>query len=219
MNAQFWLNRWQEGRTRWHGNVPNPLLVEYWPAIGAPADARVLVPLCGKSLDMPWLAAQGHRILGVELSPLAIAQFFAENALEAHTDPAAIPPRHVSGPIELVQSDIFNVPPQIFASCDAIYDRAAIIALDPAQRQRYARRVYDHLPPGCRGLMITLEYPPEQMEGPPFSVSEEEVRTLLAEQWQIDLLTRRDILADSPNFADQGLSALSTAVYRLHKQR
>ena len=81
MDADFWLERWRQGQTGFHMKRPTPLLAKYWPALGVPRGSRVLVPLCGKSLDMLWLASQGHRVLGVELSPLAVGQFFAENRL------------------------------------------------------------------------------------------------------------------------------------------
>ena len=65
MDADFWQQRWREGRTGFHQDRPTPLLAQYWDAIGVAAGARVLVPLCGKSLDLAWLAARGHRVLGV----------------------------------------------------------------------------------------------------------------------------------------------------------
>ena len=105
-----------------------------------------------------------------------------------------------------------------FAGCDAIYDRAALIALPPPMRERYARTVYDALPDGCRGLLITLEYPQHEMEGPPFSVEEREVRRLFGEHWDIDLLERRDILGSQPSFSEQGVTALHTAVYRMQRK-
>src|SRR5690348_18017582 len=81
MRAEFWLERWREGRTGFHRDTPMPLLLRHWPALALPRGSRVLVPLCGKTLDMPWLAEQGHRVLGVELSPLAVEQFFAGQGL------------------------------------------------------------------------------------------------------------------------------------------
>lgn len=81
MKGSYWLQRWREDRTGWHHSEPIPLLIRHWPALGVPAGSRVLVPLAGKSLDMLWLAEQGFAVLGVELSELAVPQFFSENHL------------------------------------------------------------------------------------------------------------------------------------------
>ncbi|HET7556851.1 MAG TPA: thiopurine S-methyltransferase [Rhodanobacteraceae bacterium] len=218
MDADFWLQRWDEGRTGWHRDAVMPLLEQHWPALGVLRGTRVLVPLCGKSLDMPWLAAQGLHVRGVELAPLAVDQFFAAHDLQPHVREAAYGTHYRTGEIEIVRADVFEVDAAQFAECDAIYDRAALIALPPPMRERYARSVYGALPAGCRGLLITLEYPQHQMEGPPFSVEEREVHRLFGEHWDIDLLERRDILDSQPSFSQQGVTALHTAVYRLQKR-
>lgn len=218
MQAEFWLQRWREGRTGFHHERPMPLLLEHWPSLALPKGSRVLVPLCGKTLDMPWLAAQGHRVLGVELSPLAVAQFFAEHGLvpERHASPMGV--RHVAGDIEIIQGDVFGLDDATLAGCDAVYDRAAVIALPAPMRERYAREVHARLPTGCRGLMITLEYPQTEMEGPPFSVDAAEVDMLFRGDWNVDLLERRDILAAQPEFQEAGVSSLHTGVYRLQRK-
>jgi thiopurine S-methyltransferase len=218
MDADFWLQRWQEGRTGWHREAVMPLLEQHWPALHVPGGTRVLVPLCGKSLDMPWLASQGLHVRGVELAPAAVEQFFAGHELQPHSREAAYGTHYRTGEIEIIRADIFELPAATFAECDAIYDRAALIALPPPMRERYAREVYDRLPAGCRGLLITLEYPQQQMQGPPFSVEEREVHRLLGERWDIDLLERRDILDSQPTFSEQGVTALSTAVYALTRR-
>jgi thiopurine S-methyltransferase len=218
MQAEFWLQRWREGRTGFHHERPMPLLLEHWPSLALPKGSRVLVPLCGKTLDMPWLAAQGHRVLGVELSPLAVAQFFAEHGLvpERHASPMGV--HHVAGDIEIIQGDVFGLDDATLAGCDAVYDRAAVIALPAPMRERYAHEVYARLPTGCRGLMITLEYPQAEMEGPPFSVDAAEVDVLFRGDWNVDLLERRDILAAQPEFQEAGVSSLHTGVYRLQRK-
>jgi thiopurine S-methyltransferase len=218
MQAEFWLQRWREGRIGFHQERPMPLLLEHWPTLALPQDSRVLVPLCGKTLDMPWLAAQGYRVLGVELSPLAVAQFFAGHGLEPVRHESAMGVHHVAGNIEIIQGDVFALDDATLAGCAAVYDRAAVIALPPAMRERYASGLYARLRVGCRGLMITLEYPPAEMEGPPFPVDADNVAALFGSRWAIDLLERRDILASQPGFREAGVSALHTSVYRLQRK-
>lgn len=218
MDADFWLQRWREGRIGWHRDAVMPLLERHWQALEVPRGTRVLVPLCGKSLDMPWLASQGMKVRGVELAPLAIGRFFEEQHLAPRSREATYGTIHDAGGIEIIRADIFEVDAAQFAGCGAIYDRAALIALPPPMRERYARAVYDQLPAGCRGLLITLEYPQHEMQGPPFPVEEREVHRLFGEYWDIDLLERRDILADQPSFSEQGVTALGTAVYALKRR-
>lgn len=218
MDADFWLTRWREGRTGFHRDAPMPLLDKHWPALEVPADSRVLVPLAGKSLDMVWLAAQGHRVLGVELSPLAVEQFLTDNQLDAQTHDTPMGRHYVTDRIEIIQGDVFALDDATLAACNAIYDRAAVIALPPAMRQRYAQQVYARLPADCRGLMITLDYPQTEMNGPPFSVDTHEVHALLDEYCDIEQLERRDILASQPKFSADGVTSLHTVVYALRRK-
>lgn len=218
MEPEFWLERWREARTGFHQDAPTPLLLKHWPAVSAEPGCRVFVPLAGKSLDMAWFASQGYRVLGAELSPLAVAQFFESQGVKPSVHGTADGIHHLAGPIELVQGDVFALDAEVVASCMAVFDRAAIIALPRERRARYVREVYGKLPAGCRGLLITLEYPQQEKAGPPFSVAEDEVRTLFEGQWRVTLLERRDILEQQPNFQADGVTALETAVYRLERR-
>ena len=101
MDAAFWLQRWQEGQIGFHRSDVMPLLEKHWPSLQLPAGSRVLVPLCGKSLDMHWLAAQGHRVLGVELSPLAVTQFFEEAGLTPVRTTSPYGEHFRAGPVEV----------------------------------------------------------------------------------------------------------------------
>nr|WP_295383124.1 thiopurine S-methyltransferase [Pseudoxanthomonas sp.] len=217
MQPEFWLERWREGRIGFHRDAVMPLLVQHWPALAVPAGSRVFVPLAGKSLDMIWLAAQGHAVLGAELSPLAVRQFFEENGLEPQVTDTPTGRLHAVDGIGLMLGDVFALDATTLAACGAVYDRAALIALPPDLRVRYADEVYGRLPTGCLGLLITLEYPQPEKNGPPFSVDEAEVRRLFAARWDVELLERRDILANEPGFRAEGVTALHTAIYRLRK--
>lgn len=218
MDAEFWLQRWQEGQIGFHRDDVMPLLEQHWPSLDMPAGSRVLVPLCGKSLDMHWLAARGHRVVGVELSPLAVTQFFAEAGLTPRRHRSRLGEHFIAGPVEIILGDAFALDAQALADVEGVYDRAALIALPPALRQRYLDTTYAALPGGCRGLLITLEYPQTQKAGPPFSVGQDEVETLFNVSWAAPMLERRDILHQEPRFQAEGLTALSTAVYRLSKR-
>ncbi|HUG57208.1 MAG TPA: thiopurine S-methyltransferase [Candidimonas sp.] len=218
MDADFWLERWRDGRTFFHQSRVTPLLQKYWPQLSLPQGSCVLVPLCGKSLDMLWLAQQGHRVLGVELSQLAVEQFFAENDLEPKIHESAMGRHYVASNIELICGDIFALDAATLDTCIGVYDRAALVALPPEMRERYVRHVYGQLSAKYQGLLLTLDYDQEQMEGPPFSVGEAEVQAIYAEHSQVEVIDRRDILSKEPKFAERGLTQLDTVVYRLSRK-
>lgn len=217
MEPDYWQQRWAEGRIGWHQPDVNTLLRQHWSALSLPEGSRVFVPLCGKSADMAWLAAQGHRVLGVELSHDACAAFFAEHGLVPEVTAHGGFQRYRSGRIELLAGDAFALSAHELADCAASYDRAALIALPESMRQRYAEHVLGKLPAGCRTLLVTLDYPQHEKQGPPFSVDQAEVERLFAANWQIELLERRDILAQQPGFQAEGVTRLNTAAYRLAK--
>ena len=217
MQPDFWHQRWADNQIGFHQSSPTPLLLKHWASLGVAADAKVFVPLAGKSRDMAWLAAQGHRVLGVELSQLAVEQFFAEHGLQPETRDSKYGRHHEAGGIELIVGDAFGLDADLLRDCAAVFDRAALIALSPDLRRRYARALYAALPAGCRGLLVTLEYPQAERDGPPFSVSEDEVQALYAGDWGIDLRDRRPIPADHPGFV-AGVSRLDTAVYALRRR-
>lgn len=217
MDATFWQERWRDGRIGFHQERATPLLERHWDAMGLPAGSRVLVPLAGKSLDMLWLAGRGHRVLGVEISQLAVEQFFAENGLEPAIRESQYGRHYLAGEIELVCGDAFALDAKILTDCAGVFDRAALIALPPQLRERYARELYAHLPGGCRGLLITLECPQHEKTGPPFSVAEAEIRALYGRDWSIEVLERGDILAAQPGFVADGVTALHTVGYRLRR--
>jgi thiopurine S-methyltransferase len=220
METEYWLKRWREGRTGWHRDEVMPLLAKHWAALDVPRGSRVLVPLCGKSLDMLWLAQQGMHVLGVDISPVAVESFLAENHLHARTR-AGVDGTHYEitnapgGEIEIINGDAFAIDPDAIADCDAFYDRAALIAMPAPMRRRLVDELYVQLPAGSAGLFITLVYPGNEMQGPPFSVDDAEVHDLFDRRWRVDCLEYRDILASQPSFSERGVSALHTGVYAL----
>lgn len=218
MECDFWIKRWHEGQTGFHQKKVTPLLQKFWPGLNLPTDSQVLVPLCGKSLDMVWLAAQGHRVLGIELASLPVEQFFDENNLQPTVRKADHGVHYVAGNLEIICGDIFAVDASTLAQCTGVYDRAALIALPDSMRERYTQHVYGSLADNYQGLLLTLEYDQTQMDGPPFSVGEPEVMSLFSPHSQVTVLDRRGILDKEPKFAQRGLTALDTVSYRLNRK-
>ncbi|WP_192034704.1 thiopurine S-methyltransferase [Halomonas sp. YLGW01] len=179
-----WISRWREGRIGFHRQVEHPALVRHWPRLGVEEGAKVLVPLCGKSLDMRWLAAAGHPVLGIELASLAIEQFIAEGGESSRYRQGDFEIWR-QGSIELWCGDFFHFHTQQAADLGAFYDRAALIALPEATRQRYAFHLAQLMPPGARGLLISLTRTPGDEAGPPYSVPADEVRALFGPNFEV----------------------------------
>jgi thiopurine S-methyltransferase len=180
MNREFWLERWQKGQIGFHQDEPEARLVALFPRPAAGGE-RVLVPLCGKSLDMVWLAGQGCEVVGVELSRLACEAFFEENGVECTVRREGRFEVFRGGPYAIYCGDYFDLTPAELAGVSAYYDRAALIALPPEMRSRYVvhlRALLSDRAP--RGLVLAIEYPEGLMQPPPFSVSPAEVESLYA---------------------------------------
>ncbi len=210
-----WLQRWQDQNIGWHHVEFNPHLLNHWHALHMPQGSLVLAPLCGKSRDMAWLAQQGYRIRGVELSPLAVESFFVEHELEPEVTAVAGFERWRAGPYELYCGDIFDLPQLDNSDIDAVYDRASLIALNPHQRQHYAEMLNRLLPEKSRMLLVAMDYPQEEMPGPPYSVQESEVRSLYESRFKVTLLHTLDLLKDSERYGDKGVSRMVEQVYQL----
>lgn len=215
MQADFWHEKWASNQIGFHQPEANPYLQRYWPQLALTPSARVLVPLCGKSLDLLWLAGQGHQVLGVELSDRAVEGFFGEHRLEPQISEEGAFKVYRSDAIELWCGDFFALTAEDVADCTALYDRAALIALPAPMRERYAAHLQQILAPGVQGLLITLDYPQAQMPGPPFAVDDQEVQRLFSQGWQVQSLEEQDVLAESPRFSDAGVTSLVERVYRL----
>jgi thiopurine S-methyltransferase len=218
MDAKFWHERWERGEIGFHQPDYHPALLRYWPSLRLPRISRVFVPLCGRSLDMIWLAGQGHPILGVELSPVAVEGFFDHSTWTVAPRKRGPFASYAMGPYEILQGDFFDLTPELTGGIDAFYDRAALVALPPDMRGRYAARMAELLAPGDTGLLLTLEYDQALMSGPPFSVPAGEVHELFDGHFDVELLSREDTLAASPRFAEKGLKSLHESAFRLARR-
>lgn len=215
MEPKFWRERWARNQIGFHLPQVNAYLQRHWPLLSVAEGSKVLVPLCGKSLDLMWLASQGLRVLGVELSEQAVEAFFNEQNLTPRISERGVFKVYQAGLIEIWCGDFFALGAEPLADCTALYDRAALIALPPLMRVQYAEHLNTLLRPGCQGLLITLDYEQIQKAGPPFAVTDEEVHKLLGERWTLEVLQEQDILGESWKFVQDGVTRLEERAYRL----
>lgn len=215
MNPEFWQERWQKNEIGFHQQEINAHLQDYWPRLSVAAGGQVFVPLCGKSRDLLWLRARGHTVLGVELSPIAVRDFFRENALTPRVSRQGALERCETDGLAVLCGDFFSLTAENLKGVVGVYDRASLIALPPDMRPRYAAHLAAILPKGVAILLVTMEYRQAEMNGPPFSVSEDEVRKLYEKHHDVTCLFTKDILTENPRFRERGLSGLSEKVYQL----
>ncbi|MAT65863.1 MAG: thiopurine S-methyltransferase [Gammaproteobacteria bacterium] len=188
MEAQFWLDKWACNQIGFHADAPHPRLVAHFDALAVGKGARVFVPLCGKSHDMRWLADTGCEVLGVELADLALRDFIAEQRLVAVREPGASLACYRAAGYTLYSGDFFALDGDTLGAVDAIYDRAALIALAPAQRAAYAARLAQLSRCGTRLLLITVDYDQNVVSPPPFVIARDELETLFGRDWAISHL-------------------------------
>lgn len=170
MDPQFWRDAWKEGRIGFHQGSYNDKLVKYFAEFSFTTSQKVLVPLCGKSKDMIWLRDQGLKVTGVELSEKAVEEFLHSHSQEN---------------ITLICGDFFRF--QEPESFDYVYDRAALVALPYEMREEYVKVIYRSLKPGGKILLITYQYHANELQGPPFSISDEEIERLFRKNFTIEL--------------------------------
>lgn len=216
MDAAFWHERWTSNRIGFHQDEVNPYLKAYWPRLGLQG-GRVLVPLCGKSRDMLYLRDRGHAVLGVELSPIAVEAFFKENGLGAEQEQRGAFAAWQCDGIEVLCGDFFALDRPDARGIEGVYDRASLIALPPGMRARYAGLLAGLMDRDARALLVTIDYPQDEKEGPPFSVPEGEVLELFGDDFGVQRLESRDVLDENRRLREQGITSLKEEVYLLER--
>lgn len=223
MEIDFWLQRWENNETGFHQQAINPYLQYFYgtkgPAVEQRENLKVFVPLSGKSKDMLWLSQNNYRVFAVECSERAVIDFFEENALNyrhAKNDAHALyMSSDQAAQIEIFQGDFFALQPQDLEGVTDVFDRASLVALPEEMRQQYAEKMAELQQPGVRNLLVTLSYDQAEMNGPPFSVSEENVYDLYSHNFSIEKLCFKEIINDEPGFQQRGLQSLVETVYKL----
>ncbi|MGL5795265.1 MAG: thiopurine S-methyltransferase [Waterburya sp.] len=213
MDPGFWLQRWENNNIGFHKSEANPMLVKYFGELSLLKSSRVFLPLCGKTLDIPWLLSEGYRVAGAELSEIAVEQLFDELGVEPKISRIGAVSLYSAKDIDIFVGNIFDVSSTILGSVDAIYDRAALIALPEQIRNRYTAHLTE-ITGKAPQLLITCVYYQNLMEGPPFSVSNEEVNRHYSDIYDLSLIESTDIVGGL-----KGKCATKENVWLLHKHQ
>ncbi len=219
MDQNFWLKRWEDAETGFHRAKPHPLLAAHWSELNLAKESQVFVPLCGKSSDMIWLAERGHKVVGAELSPIAVDGFFADLDLTPKVENNTGLELKTAGPYRIWQSDVLELTRCDVGEIDSIYDRAALVALPPDMQANYAHLLTHLLSVGGQLFLVSLSYDQNEMKGPPFSISNETIQRLFAKHFEIvHRTTNSDALGESQNLKERGLTALTESLYILTRR-
>lgn len=191
MDPKFWHQRWAERRIGFHKTETNPILLKYWSWLGLGKGTRVMVPLCGKTVDIGWLAAQGHDVVGAELSETAVTELFEELGVTPTITQTAAH-KHFSAPqVDIYVGNIFDLTPDLVGPIDAIYDRAALVALPLDLRTRYSAHLR-HLTDTAPQLLSCFSYDESLLDGPPFSIDRPGIEAQYQDHYTISELDRFD---------------------------
>ncbi len=217
MNKDFWQARWAEGRIGFHLPMVNPNLVEHKARLlSETTSGTVLVPLCGKTLDLIFLKETGLRIIGIEIVEQAIIEFFQESKLDFIIEESSDFKVYKSQNLEFWHGDIFDLE-KLDLKIDFIFDRASIVALEQSLRDRYAGLMNSITSEGCRKLLLSFDYNQNDMSGPPFSVPETAIRKYYEGHWLIEKFQSTDIISKAERFAERGLKSFIEEVYLLER--
>ena len=211
----IWESRWQEGRIGFHLQQVNTYLRRFSAHLLKSEPENIFVPLCGKTLDLPWLADRTKKVVGVEMVSQAVEEFYAENELSYSIQPVGKLQLFKNDSIDIFQGDFFDLTQEETGLFEAIYDRGSIVALARPERQKYVEHLLSFLATDGRLLLITLEYDQEQMSGPPFSVSDVEIEMFFSQYGRLELLKTCDILDE--RLRNKGLDGILERVYQLIK--
>ena len=193
MEQAFWHERWSKRETAFHEGKPNRWLVAHLDALGLAPGSRLFLPLCGKTVDIHWLLGRGFRVVGVDLSPIAIGALFdelgADPVITTVATPSGTLSRYSAASIDIFVGDVFALNAATLGNVDAVYDRAALVALPPDMRGRYAEHLAA-ITGLATQLLVGFEYDQALFDGPPFSVPEAEIERVHGARYDRRLLVR-----------------------------
>ena len=192
MDPNFWYQRWEKNEIAFHEGKPNHLLVAYFQELSLPKGRRIFLPLCGKTRDISWLLSKGYRVAGAELSQLAIEQLFMDLGLQPEISETGDLRQWSAPQLDIFVGDFFALSRKTLGSIDAIYDRAALVAMPETMRPRYAEHLIE-LTHRAPQLLICYDYDQRALDGPPFSIDHEEVARQYGSTYELKLLASVDV--------------------------
>jgi thiopurine S-methyltransferase len=212
MQAAFWHERWAQNQLGFHLDQPNPLLLTHINALALKAGSLICIPLCGKTLDIEWLLGKGYQIVGVELSAIAIDQLFTSLGLVPTISQIGEMTQYSADGITIFAGDIFHVSAEMLGQVDAIFDRAALVALPETMRIEYVKHLMQ-ITNSAKQLLVCIDYDQTIMNGPPFSINSDKVNAYYCSAYNLKQLQVNPIEGGL-----KGKCAADEVVWLLEKQ-
>ncbi|GAX20948.1 thiopurine S-methyltransferase [Fistulifera solaris] len=179
-----WKKLWDTGMTRWHQRDVYWVLQKYGDDY-IHKESRVLVPLCGKTVDLAYLTTKAKEVIGVEGVLQAVKEFMQENP---NLQMEAVGSRNGfdcfrGEKIWLLCGNFFHFGPAVAGKFDVIWDRAAMVAINPSDREEYVQVLGSVLKPGGVLLLSGYVRPKGDVKsGPPFTLNKDQVLHLFEHQ-------------------------------------
>lgn len=211
MNKDFWLEAWRSGRTRFHKSETNRLLIDHINIFESLE--TIFVPLCGKSVDMIYLLSLNKKVIGVELSELAVESFFKENELSYIKEESQRYKKYTSNHLTLFCGNLFDLNKDELGEVRALYDRASLVALPPDMRKEYANFIKRNCPKLEKMLLGSFEYDQTKADGPPFSVDQTEIQILYGDKFNVSQIETEETEDRNPRFENKGLESFCQTSY------
>lgn len=192
MEPSFWHQRWKLGEIAFHEGQTNSLLVKNFRMLNLVTGSRVFVPLCGKTQDIAWLLNQGYQVVGAELSEIAVKELFEDLDIKPAVSKVGASIHYQGKNIDIFVGDIFDLTAGDLKLVDAVYDRAALVALPEKMRYQYAAHLIK-ITAAAPQLIICFEYDQRVMDGPPFSISAKEIMRHYDSSYSLSLLESSEV--------------------------
>ena len=192
MNKNFWLSKWEQNEIAFHQSKPNPVLTNNIEKLALKDDSRIFIPLCGKTLDIDWLLAKGYKVVGCELIEKAIQQLFEELDVTPQISDLGDIKHYSHNNLDVFVGDIFHLNKELLGNIDVIYDRAALVALPFEIRKNYTQHL-NSITKNAPQLLIVYEYEPQALNGPPFSINDNEIISHYKDSYKLNLIEKIEV--------------------------
>jgi len=210
-----WHSYWNANRLGFHEGRVNRYLESFLSLYDLNPGDTIFMPLCGKAVDILWLSQQGFKVIGIELSDIAVNAFFHESGLDYERESAGSLQRYYTDSITLFQGDYLQLQAQDLMDCKLVYDRAALVAIEAFNRQSYVNKMLDIIPRRTPILLVTLDYDQQVMSGPPYAVPVAEIEALFESTYQVEILHSAEQINERPRWRQLGLEHLLESALRL----
>ena len=210
-----WHSHWTNKKPGFHEGRVNTYLQQFLPLFELQAGDTVFIPLCGKAVDILWLSEQGFKVIGVEISKVAVESFFEESRLIYKKHQTEHFVTYQTSNITLFQGDFMHLQAAQLTDCKLVYDRASIVAIESFNRAAYKEKILELIPTGTPMLMVTLDYDQRTMNGPPFSVPVDEIISLYQPEYKVELLQQSEQIEERPRWKERGLKSLIESALRM----